>query len=88
MATPDSEELIEIYRTDSDVVARQIVDVLLRGEGIEAVLLDRKVPMFPGAGQTGGIQIGVPLKDVERAKQIIEEAEDNGYLDAGDVEPT
>jgi hypothetical protein len=81
MATSDPEEIVEIYHTDSELVARQVVDVLLHGEGIEGVLLDRKVAMLPGAGQSGGIQIGVHAKDRERAEQIIAEAEDNGYLD-------
>ena len=88
MAKPETDELIEIYQTDSDLVARQIVDVLLKGEGINAVIHNRKVAMFPGAGQSGEFEIWVFEKDRERAAEIIAEAEDNGFLDAEDVEPT
>jgi hypothetical protein len=88
MATSDNEELVEIFHTDSELVARQIVDVLLRPEGINAVLHERKATMLPGAGQSGGIQIAVFKKDAERAAQIVAEAEENGFLDEEQLEPT
>ena len=86
MASPETEDVVEVYRTDSDIVARKVVDVLLRPDGISADIHDRKDAMFPGAGQPGSLQIAVPRKDVERARQIITEAVDNGFLDAEEGE--
>jgi hypothetical protein len=85
METPRSaQEFVEIFRTDSVVVAQELVDVLLIPEGIEALVHDRKDQAFPGVGQPGSFYIAVPAEQRTKAVGLIDEARENGMIDAED----
>lgn len=74
-------DYVEIYHTESTTEARKILDVVLRPNGIEAVLHDRTDHAFPApAAQPGAIFIAVPLRQREEAERLIREAKADGYL--------
>jgi len=77
-------DLVEIFHTESIVVAQEIVDAILAPEGVEATLHDRKDQAFPGVGQPGGFYVAVPADQREKAVGLIDEARENGLLDADD----
>jgi hypothetical protein len=79
-------EVIEVFHTDSVIVARKIVDVLLGPEGVDATLHDRKDQAFPGLGQPGGMYVAVPMGQREKALGLIDEARENGFLDEDEGE--
>jgi hypothetical protein len=86
MASPGPEDFVEVYRTESPIVAQKVLDVLLVPAGIHAVVHDRKETMFPGAGKPGAVYIAVARGEHERAVEIIDEAHENGFLEAAEGE--
>lgn len=79
-----AEEFVEVYRTESPIVSQKVLDLVLGPEGIEGVVHDRKEAMFVGVGKPGGYFIAVPKEQQARAAELIAEAEQNGFLDAGE----
>jgi hypothetical protein len=77
-------DLTEVFHTDSPIAAQKVLDVLLRPEGIGAVVHERRDRMFPGAGKPGGVYIAVAASDRDRAVALLEEALANGFLEAGE----
>lgn len=74
--SPDrtADEFVEVYRTDSPEEARRLRDVVLRPEGIEAVLHDRTDHALPApASQSGEVSIAVPAAQADRAVEILDE---------------
>jgi hypothetical protein len=81
MATAKNTDVVEVYRTESTIVAQKIVDVILIPDGINAVVHDRSDRAFPGIGQPGGWFVAVPGLQREEALRLIGEAMDNGFID-------
>jgi hypothetical protein len=75
MATEHTaDDFVEIYETDSPTEAERIVDVVLRPEGIEAVLHDRMSHAFPApSSEPGNIAVAVPNEQREQAQQLLDE---------------
>jgi hypothetical protein len=82
----DTEELIEVYRTTSPIVAQKILDTLFVPENIRATVHDRLDQMLPGTGQPGGLYLAVVASDRDRAVQVLTEAHENGFLDDAEGE--
>jgi hypothetical protein len=83
----DSAEYVEVFHTDSTIVAQKILDLLLVPEGVRAQLHDRKEGMFPGQGLPGGVYIAVVKEQEDAARELIGEALENGFLgdDEGEI---
>jgi hypothetical protein len=79
MATPETEDFVDVYRTDSTIAAQKVVDTLLGPAGIETLVSDRHLTMLPSPGQEG-VRISVAIHERERAVEILREAYENGYL--------
>jgi len=77
-------DIVEVFKASTRLAARKILDVLLLPEGIEAFLHDRSDEMFPAKGQPGGYFIAVPAEQVGRAREVLEDALKNGFLDFSD----
>jgi hypothetical protein len=84
--TPDADSLVEVYRTDSRLVAQKVLDTLFAPESIFVAVHDRLDAMLPGSGQPGGLYLAVERADRERAVAILTEAHQNGYLDGEEGE--
>jgi hypothetical protein len=82
----DAGDLVEVFQTDSLIAAQKVLDVILGPEGIKAVLHERRDQMFPGAGKPGAVFIAVASADRGRAVALIEEAEQNGFLEPDEGE--
>jgi len=85
-AANDSAEYVEVYHTDSTIVAQKILDTLLVPEGVHAQVHDRKEGMFPGQGLPGSNFIAVVKEHADMARELIAEAHENGFLDDDDGE--
>lgn len=69
-----ADEFVEIYRTDSPHDARRLRDVVLRPQGIDAVLHDRMDHALPAPiTQPGVVSIAVPAADADRALTLLRE---------------
>jgi hypothetical protein len=77
----DSAEYVEVYHTDSTIAAQKVLDTLLVPEGVRAQLHDRKEGMFPGQGLPGGVFIAVDKEQEDKARELIAEAQENGFLE-------
>jgi hypothetical protein len=82
--TSKAEDFVEIYHAESQMAAQKIVDVLLTPAEIPVRIHDRIDQAFPSVGQPGGVFIAVPADQRERALAILDEAREDGYLDAED----
>ena len=82
----ESGEYVEVYHTDSTIVAQKILDVLLLPEGVQALVHDRKEGMFPGQGLPGAVYIAVLKEQEDAARELIGEAHENGFLEDEDGE--
>ncbi|HKA88170.1 MAG TPA: DUF2007 domain-containing protein [Haliangiales bacterium] len=79
-----SPRFIEVYQARSTMAAEKILDVLLLPEGIEATIHDRRPIMFPGVGEPGVYFVAVHADQADRAREILDEAQRNGFLDPED----
>jgi hypothetical protein len=79
---------VEVYRAASTQSAQKILDVLLAPEGIEAMVHDRRDSMFPGVGEPGAYFVAARADQADRAREILDEAQRNGFLDPEDGEVT
>jgi hypothetical protein len=87
MASVDIEtDIVEVFEASAMHAAQKIVDVILLPEGIEANLHDRSDHAFPAEGQPGAYFISVPVTQEARARELLEEAMKNGFLDPSDGE--
>ncbi len=74
----NAEDFVEIYHTDSPSEADRLVDVVLRPQGIEAVMHDRMSHAIPApASEPGEVSIAVPAAQREQAEALLAE-----YLEA------
>ena len=74
MAAFRAEDFVEIYRTDSTTEAIRLVEVVLKPQGVEAVLHDRRDHAFPApSSQPGEVFIAVPSSQRERAVALLDE---------------
>ncbi len=81
-----TDDLVEVFVTDSTVEARRVLDTLLLPAGISGDIRDRMVHAFPApATETGAIAIAVSATDRDRAVAILKEAEEDGYIDHTDA---
>ena len=76
-----AEDLVEVFHTDSTILAQKVLDTLLVPGGIKAVLYDQRDTMFPADGMRGGVCIAVSSEQAERAAELIAEARADGFLD-------
>jgi hypothetical protein len=77
-AVPEYEE---VFESDSVIEAQRIVDVILRPQGIDAVLHDRTSHAFPApATMAGGVFVAVLSEQVRKARELISEACEAGYV--------
>ncbi|MFH0900042.1 MAG: hypothetical protein V2A73_05380, partial [Pseudomonadota bacterium] len=80
----DASAFVEIYRTDSPSEARELVDLVLVPQGIEAVVHDRVDHVFPTpSSHSGELVIAVPATQKDQAVALLAE-----YLDAVAQEET
>ena len=69
------EDYVEVHRTDDQGEALRLVDVVLRPNGINAVIHDRVDHALPApASQPGGYFIAVPKGERDRALELIQSA--------------
>ena len=82
---PDVSSLVEVFRTDVEIVAMMVQDELLQPAGIYAALHDRRSHSMPApASMTGGLGIAVPEIDAARAREVLRQARiDKILLDDG-----
>jgi hypothetical protein len=74
-------ELVEVYETDSDIVASVIIDEILQPAGIIAYRHERRSRMIPApAAMPGEIGIAVPAPMAEQARTLLREARADGVL--------
>jgi hypothetical protein len=89
MADPvDTLDFVEIYHTTSTFAAQKILDVLLLPADINAIVRNRSDTPFPTSEISGGAYIAVARPHVDKAKALIEEAEEDGFLTGEDGEET
>ena len=79
-------DIVEVFEASTLAAGQKILDVLLLPEGIEADLHDRSDHAFPAEGQPGAHFIAVPLPQEARAREVLSEAMNNGFLDPSDGE--
>jgi len=77
-------DIAEVFKASTLAAAEKVVDVLLLPENIEATIHDRTDLMFPAAGQPGGFFISVPAPDAARARELLEDAYKDGFVDGTD----
>jgi hypothetical protein len=78
MGPHSADEFVEIHRTDSPTEATRLVEVVLRPQGIEAVIHDRTIHAIPApASAPGDLFIAVPASQRDRARALLDE-----YLEA------
>ena len=85
MATPEP-EYVEVYRTESAIVAQKMLDEVLRPEGIRAQMHDRLEKMFPGQGKPGGVYIAAAVEQADAARELIHEAIEDGFVEEDEGE--
>lgn len=67
-------QFVEIFHTDSRAEAERLVEVVLRSQGIEAVIHDRIDHALPApSSQTGDLAIAVPAAQRDQAVAFLEE---------------
>jgi hypothetical protein len=81
-----TDDVVEVYRTDSTVEAHRVLDTLLAPAGIRGLIRDRMDHALPApASQPGQLSIAVAAPDAQRAIEILKEAEEDGYIDHTDA---
>lgn len=71
----------EVFETDSVTEAQRIVDVILRPQGIDAILHDRTSHALPApAAMSGSVFVAVLSGQVRSARQMLAEACESGYI--------
>lgn len=77
----DPESLVEVYRTDNDLVAGLVVNEILRPAGIRAACHDRRShSIVAPASMPGEIGIAVPAHQAAAARQRLVAARQDGVL--------
>lgn len=84
---PDPATLVEVYHTDSDIVAGLVVDEILRPAGIYATRHDRRShSIFAPASMPGEIGIAVASNQAAMARKCLAVARKDGVLlDEGEI---
>ena len=82
----DSAEYVEVYHTDSTILAHKVLDVVLAPEGVRAQVHDRTQTYFPGDGLPGQVFIAAVKEQADMARELIAEAQENGFLEEDDGE--
>ena len=82
---PDVRTLVEVFTTDDEMVARLVIDEILRPQGLYAALHDRRSHSMPApATMAGTLGVAVPQSAAQKARQILLQAQhDKVLLDEG-----
>ena len=76
-----TDTFVEVFSTDNELVARMVIDDLLRPEGIVPALHDRRSHSMPApAAMAGTLGVAVPDRDADRARQLLREAQRDKIL--------
>ncbi len=76
-----TDAFVEVFSTDNELVARMVIDDLLRPEGIVPALHDRRSHSVPApAAMAGTLGVAVPERDADRARQLLREAQQDKIL--------
>ena len=72
---------VEVYSTDNELVARMVMDELLRPQGLVPALHDRRSHSVPAPAAMAGT-LGVAVRDSEaaRARELLREAQNDKIL--------
>jgi hypothetical protein len=77
-------DFVEVYHTDSTIMAQKILDVILAPGDIDGVLHNRRSEAFPSAAQPGGWFVAVHIDKRDEAVRLLKEALENGYIEKTD----
>lgn len=76
-----TDTFVEVFSTDNELVARMVIDDLLRPEGITPALHDRRSHSMPApAAMAGTLGVAVPDRDAGRARRLLREAQQDKIL--------
>lgn len=77
----DSGTFVEVYSTDNEIVARMVMDELLRPQGLVPALHDRRSHSVPApAAMAGTLGVAVRDSDASRARELLREAQNDKIL--------
>jgi hypothetical protein len=77
----DMSTFVEVFSTDNEMVARMIVDEILRPQGVRAGLHDRRSHSMPApASMAGTLGVAVPEAEAEQARTLLREAQKDKIL--------
>lgn len=77
----DMSTFVEVFSTDNEMVARMIVDEILRPQGLRAGLHDRRSHSMPApASMAGTLGVAVPEEEAEQARTLLREAQKDKIL--------
>lgn len=76
-----TDTFVEVFSTDNELVARMVIDDLLRPEGIVPALHDRRSHSMPApASMAGTLGVAVPEAEAEQARTLLREAQKDKIL--------
>lgn len=77
----DMSTFVEVFSTDNEMVARMIVDEILRPQGVRAGLHDRRSHSMPApASMAGTLGVAVPEEEAAQARTLLREAQKDKIL--------
>lgn len=72
---------VEVFSTDNEMVARMIIDEILRPQGLRAGLHDRRSHSMPApASMAGTLGVAVPEEEAAQARTLLREAQKDKIL--------
>ena len=87
---PTEEEMVEVYRCNSELEADRILVEVLEPEGIATYVRSRASHALPAPdSEAGAYFLAVPAGDAERARELLADARDDEVIDeeAGELLP-
>lgn len=77
----DMSRFVEVFSTDNEMVARMIIDEILRPQGLRAGLHDRRSHSMPApASMAGTLGVAVPEEEAAQARTLLREAQKDKIL--------
>ncbi len=77
----DMGAFVEVFSTDNEMVARMIIDEILRPQGLRAGLHDRRSHSMPApASMAGTLGVAVPEEEAAQARTLLREAQKDKIL--------